>query len=121
MANSTGGTKGAWALLAVTGPGLPAMLANTDAGSLVTAAQGGARWDYSLVGLQLLLIPALFVVQLLTSRLGAGKGHDALSRQHFGRGWAWVSFAGLVVAGIGALMTEFSGLAGVGDLFGLPC
>ncbi|MGI4977557.1 MAG: NRAMP family divalent metal transporter [Janthinobacterium lividum] len=121
MAKSAGGTKGAWALLAVMGPGLLVMLADTDVGSLVTAAQSGAQWGYSLVGLQLALIPVLFVVQLLTSRLGSGtgKGHGALILEHFGRFWAWVSFAGLVVAGIGALMTEFSGLAGVGDLFGL--
>lgn len=43
MANSAGGTRGAAALLAVMGPGLLAMLADTDVGSLVTAAQSGAQ------------------------------------------------------------------------------
>src|SRR5579875_2949789 len=36
-------------LLAVWGPGLVVMLADTDAGSLVTAAQSGARWGYRMV------------------------------------------------------------------------
>jgi len=38
------------------GPGFLVMLADTDAGSLVTAAQSGAQRGYSLLLLQLLLI-----------------------------------------------------------------
>ncbi len=33
---------------AVTGPGLVVMLADTDAGSVITAAQSGAEWGYRL-------------------------------------------------------------------------
>src|SRR5208282_3597872 len=64
----------------------------------------------------------LFVVQELTVRLGivTGKGHGNLIRQHFGAGWAWASVGTLVVACIGALLSELSGLAGVGLLFGVP-
>ena len=108
--------------LAVAGPGIVVMLADTDAGSVITAAQSGAQWGYSLLLLQIVLIPILYIVQELTVRLGAvtGKGHAALIKQHFGLGWAWLSVATLIVTCLGALVTEFAGLAGVGNLMGVP-
>jgi NRAMP (natural resistance-associated macrophage protein)-like metal ion transporter len=107
--------------LAVMGPGLVVMLADTDVGSIITAAQSGVQWGYRLLLLQLLLMPVLYIVQELTVRLGifTGKGHGELIRSTFGAGWAWVSVSGLGVATIGALITEFSGVAGVGELFGV--
>jgi Mn2+/Fe2+ NRAMP family transporter len=110
------------AFLKVAGPGLVVMLADTDVGSLITAAQSGAKWGYSLLLLQLLLIPILYIVQELTVRLGTatGRGHGELILDHYGPVLAWISFGGLVVAGVGAIVTEFSGIAGIGDLFGVP-
>ncbi|MGD0024460.1 MAG: divalent metal cation transporter [Xanthobacteraceae bacterium] len=98
------------------------MLADTDAGSIITAAQSGAEWGYRLLLLQLILIPVLYIVQELTVRLGivSGKGHAELIKQHFGQAWAWLSVATLVLSCIGALLSELSGLAGVGLLFGVP-
>jgi NRAMP (natural resistance-associated macrophage protein)-like metal ion transporter len=108
--------------LAVAGPGIVVMLADTEVGSIITAAQSGVAWGYRLLLLQFLLIPILYVVQELTVRLGifTGKGHGELIRDTFGAGWAWLSAAGLTVATIGALLTEFSGVAGVGELYGVP-
>jgi len=98
------------------------MLADTDAGSIITAAQSGAQWGYKLLALQILLIPILFIVQELTLRLGlvTGRGHGELIRDTFGRGWAWLSVSTLMVACIGAIVTQLSGLAGIASLFGLP-
>ncbi len=98
------------------------MLADTDAGSIITAAQSGAQWGYRLLLLQLVLVPILFIVQELSVRLGivSGKGHAELIRDHFGRGWAWLSVGTLVLSCVGALLSELSGLAGVGLLFGVP-
>jgi Mn2+/Fe2+ NRAMP family transporter len=98
------------------------MLADTDAGSVITAAQSGAQWGYQLLLLQLILAPILFVVQELTVRLGivSGKGHGDLIQQQFGRGWALLSVGTLVLACIGALLSELSGLAGAGLVFGVP-
>lgn len=109
-------------LLAVLGPGLVVMLADTDAGSIITAAQSGAQWGYKLLILQLVLIPILFVVQELTVRLGLAtqKGHGELIRATFGKGWAWLSVGTLCVACIGALLTQLSGIAGIAQLFGIP-
>jgi Mn2+/Fe2+ NRAMP family transporter len=106
----------------VVGPGLMVMLADTDAGSVVTAAQSGARWGFRLLLLQLLLIPVLYLVMELTVRLGltTGKGHAALIRERFGPGWAYLSVAALLVSVVGALITEFAGIAGAGELYGLP-
>ena len=109
-------------LLAVWGPGLAVMLADTDAGSLVTAARSGARWGYEMVLPQLVLIPVLYVVQEMTVRLGlcTGKGHGELIRERFGRGWALLSVGTLFISATGALVTEFAGIAGVGEMVGLP-
>ena len=112
-----------WKLfLAVMGPGLVVMLADTDVGSIITAAQSGVQWGYRLLLLQILLIPVLYIVQELTVRLGifTGQGHGELIRKTFGTGWAWLSAGGLGFATLGALVTEFSGIAAVGDLFGIP-
>ncbi len=107
---------------AVAGPGLVVMLADTDVGSIVTAAQSGVQWGYRLLLLQIALIPILYIVQELTVRLGVftGKGHGELIRQTFGPAWAWISVSGLAVASLGALLTEFSGIVGVGELLGVP-
>jgi len=98
------------------------MLADTDAGSIITAAQSGAQWGYRLLILQVILIPVLFIVQELTVRLGilTGRGHGELICEHFGGGWAWLSVGTLLLACLGALVTELSGIAGVGELFGAP-
>ncbi len=108
--------------VAVFGPGLVVMLADTDVGSIITAGQSGVQWGYRLLLLQVLLIPVLYMVQELTVRLGifTGRGHGELIRETFGPFWAWVSATGLAVATVGALLTEFSGVAGVGELYGLP-
>jgi NRAMP (natural resistance-associated macrophage protein)-like metal ion transporter len=107
---------------AVFGPGLVVMLADTDVGSIITAAQSGAQWGYRLLLIQFVLMPILFMVQELTVRLGlhTGRGHGELIRDTFGPVWAWVSVAGLAVAVFGALITELSGVAGIGELYGIP-
>ena len=108
--------------LSVFGPGIVVMLADTDVGSIITAGQSGVQWGYRLLLLQLILIPILFMVQELTVRLGifTGRGHGELIKETFGRFWAWVSVAGLTVATMGALVTELSGVAGVGEMYGVP-
>lgn len=112
-----------FAVLAATfGPGLMVMLADTDAGSIITAAQSGAQWGYKMILPQLLLIPILYLVQEVTVRLGLvmGRGHGELIRERFGMKWALLSVITLFIASVGALVTEFAGIAGAGELFGIP-
>mmetsp|Transcript_11580 Transcript_11580/g.24414 ORF Transcript_11580/g.24414 Transcript_11580/m.24414 type:complete len:448 (-) Transcript_11580:65-1408(-) len=103
------------------GPGLLVCLADTDAGCLIVAAQSGARWGYSLLLLQVALIPILFLAQELTIRLGVHtrKGHTACIREHFGVAWAWFACALLVLECVCAMISEMSGVAAVGELWGL--
>jgi NRAMP (natural resistance-associated macrophage protein)-like metal ion transporter len=115
--------KARWGLLlAVMGPGLVVMFADTDAGSIITAAQSGAVWGYKILPLQLILIPVLFFAQELTARLGlvTGMGHGELIKKRFGSFWAWLSVSTLILSCVGAILAEFSGIAGVGALFGIP-
>ncbi len=108
--------------LGILGPGLVVMLADTDVGSVITAAQSGAVWGYNLLLLQVILVPILFIVQELTVRLGivTGKGHGELIKEKFGPVWAWISVGTLTIASFGALITEFAGIGGVGLIFGIP-
>jgi Mn2+/Fe2+ NRAMP family transporter len=108
--------------LAVAGPGLVVAFADTEAGSITTAATSGAQYGMKLVLLQLLLIVPLFVVQEMTVRLGivSGKGHAALIRERYGLGWTWVSIGTMMVTNLAALITEFIGIAGVALIFGIP-
>jgi Mn2+/Fe2+ NRAMP family transporter len=110
------------AMAAVWGPGLLVMLADTDAGNVVTAAQAGSLWGFRLAPLLILLIPVLILVQDIAVRIGIfrGCGFGALVRERFGRLGAYVAAAALVVATIGSLVTEFTGIAGVGELYDVP-
>jgi Mn2+/Fe2+ NRAMP family transporter len=109
-------------MLAAIGPGLLVMLADNDAGSVITAAQSGARWGYRLLLLQFLLLPVLVAVQELAARLGllTGRGFAELVRLRFGRPLSMLAVATLLVSCFGALVTQMSGLAGIGQLYGVP-
>ena len=95
---------------AVAGPGLAVMLADTDAGCIITAAQSGAQWGYKLLLLQFILMPVLYVVQELTVRLGivTGQGHAQLIHRHFGRFWAWISAGTLIISCIGGSHSQIA-------------
>lgn len=102
------------------GPGLVVMLADTDAGSVITAAQSGAQWGYRLLAPQILLIPVLFAMQELTIRLGfaTGLGFAELIRVRFGRAVAYLALATLIVSCFGALVTQLAALGGLAAIFG---
>ena len=106
----------------VFGPGLVVMLADTDAGSVITAAQSGAQWGYQLLIWQIILIPILYIAQELTVRLGlvTGRGHGELIREKFGQGWAWLSVSTLPGCMRRRNHPEFSAAAGVGHIYGIP-
>jgi Mn2+/Fe2+ NRAMP family transporter len=111
-----------WRYLAVAGPGLIVAFADTEAGSITTAATSGAQFGMKLVLLQLLLIVPLFVIQEMTVRLGTitGKGHAQLIRENYGLAWTWVSLGTMLVTNLAALVTEFIGIAGAALVFGIP-
>jgi Mn2+/Fe2+ NRAMP family transporter len=112
-----------WSRLAIAaGPGLVVMLADTDAGSVITAAQSGARWGFALLLPQFALIPLMFMAQELAARVGLGtrRGLAELVLRRHGRGAALALLTTLVASCFASLLTELSGLAGVGEMLGLP-
>lgn len=108
-------------IAAAIGPGLVVMLADTEAGSVIAAAQSGARWGYRLMALQFLLVPVLYATQELALRLGVttGQGLGELIRARLGRAWALLATGVLLLSCLGALLTQMSGLAGIGQVFGI--
>lgn len=118
---AAGGNRWIEALCSSWGPGLLVCLADTDAGCLMVAAESGAAWSYSLLWLQVILIPPLFLVQELTIRLGAyaKMGHTACIRERFGPFWAWFTVTLLFISCTGAIVSEMSGIAGVAKLWGM--
>lgn len=109
-------------LLAALGPGLVVMLADMDASSVITLAQSGAQTGYSLLLLQFLLIPLMFMTQELAVRLGlcVSKSYGELIRQYYGKTISVLATSALLVSCFGALVAEMSGLVGAGHLFGIP-
>ena len=104
------------------GPGLAVMFADTEAGSVITAAQSGAVWGYKLLLFQFLFIPFLYITQELSARLALSskKGFVELIKLRFGKTTALALVITLILSCFGALVTEISGLAGVAQVFGIP-
>jgi Mn2+/Fe2+ NRAMP family transporter len=98
------------------------MLADTDAGSVITVAQSGAHWGYRLLLPNLLLIPFMFMAQEVALRLGLGtrQGAAELVLHRFGRIASGLVLSMLAVSCFGALVSEMSGLAGAAQVFGVP-
>eukprot|EP01004_Peranema_trichophorum_P003358 NODE_2352_length_1605_cov_54.993252_g2021_i0.p1 GENE.NODE_2352_length_1605_cov_54.993252_g2021_i0~~NODE_2352_length_1605_cov_54.993252_g2021_i0.p1 ORF type:complete len:347 (+),score=6.08 NODE_2352_length_1605_cov_54.993252_g2021_i0:122-1162(+) len=108
--------------LAIAGPGLVVMLADTDAGCLITAGQTGMQWGYSCVLLQFILVPIVFIAQELTIRLAifTHQGQTELIKAHFGKFWAWFAVVCILLTCTGGLCSEISGVTGVGEIFKVP-
>lgn len=112
-------------LLALTliGPGLLVMIADNDAGGVITYAQTGAAYGIGF------FVPAMlvggviaYVVQEMTVRLGAvtHRGHAEMIWGRYGGFWGWFSLTDLVVANVLTLVTEFIGITVGMAVFGVP-
>jgi len=106
----------------VMGPGLMACLADTDGPCLLTAAESGAQWDYSLLLLQLILIPILYAAQELTARLALvrGAGMVALLRMEVGPITAWLVSIPLLATCILGLVSEYGIISQMMEYWGTP-
>jgi Mn2+/Fe2+ NRAMP family transporter len=107
--------------LAILGPGIITGSVDNDAGGITTYSVAGAIYGYSLLWT---LIPAfivLLVVQEMNARMGivTGKGLADLIRENAGVKITFFIFIGLLVADIGNTTTEFAGVAGSMQIFGI--
>ena len=111
---------GRW--LRIVGPAWIVMLADVDAPSVITAAKGGTESGYALLLPCFAVVPILFVVQEMTSRLAlvTGMGHAELVRARYGRRWAAVSVVGMAVINFVAYVAEFAGIALGAEIVGIP-
>jgi NRAMP (natural resistance-associated macrophage protein)-like metal ion transporter len=108
-------------LVAIFGPGLIAANAGNDAGGIVTYASAGAQFGYRTLFLMLVVTVALVVVQEMCSRLGAytGQGLGALIREQFPLRWGLAAIALLYLANVGLTVSEFAGIGGAMEIFGV--
>lgn len=107
--------------LAILGPGIITGSVDNDAGGITTYSVAGAMYGYNMLWT---LIPAFFVllvVQEMNARMGivTGKGLADLIRESFGVKATFFIFLGLLVADIGNTTTEFAGVAGSMEIFGI--
>jgi Mn2+/Fe2+ NRAMP family transporter len=110
------------ALAVVCGPGLLAMVASNDAGSISTYAEAGQDHGTRLLWILLLLLPVLVVNQEMAARLGAvsGVGHARLILARFGRFWSTLALGDLMLLCALTLVTEFIGVRVAAGVLGVP-
>ncbi len=106
---------------ALLGPGIITGSVDNDAGGITTYSVAGATYGYNLIWT---LIPAfivLFIVQEMNARMGivTGKGLADLIRENAGVKITFFIFTGMIFADIGNTMTEFAGVAGSMEIFGV--
>ncbi len=106
-------------LLSVLGPGIIAAAAGNDAGGITTFSQVGANYGYSLLWGLAVVTVGLIVVQEMCARMGAvtGKGLADLIRENFGVRVTFFAMLVLVVANFAITVSEFAGIAAVGEMF----
>ncbi|HBE77411.1 MAG TPA: Mn transporter [Firmicutes bacterium] len=107
--------------LTVLGPGIITGSVDNDAGGITTYALAGAKYGYNLLWT---LIPAfivLLVIQEMNARMGivSGKGLADMIRENAGVKVTFFIFLGLLVADIANTTTEFAGVAGSMQVFGV--
>ncbi|MCX5700178.1 MAG: Nramp family divalent metal transporter [Candidatus Omnitrophica bacterium] len=107
--------------LAILGPGIITGSVDNDAGGITTYSVAGAIYGYKLLWTMIPSFIILAVVQEMNARMGivTGKGLADLIRENFGVKITFFIFLGLVAADIGNTATEFAGVAGSMDIFGV--
>jgi NRAMP (natural resistance-associated macrophage protein)-like metal ion transporter len=107
--------------LAVLGPGIITGSVDNDAGGITTYSVAGAVFGYKILWTLLPSFIILTVVQEMNARMGivTGKGLADLIRESFGVKITFFIFLGLLAADIGNTATEFAGVAGSMDIFGI--
>src|ERR671937_660196 len=108
-------------VLAVVGPGFITANVDNDAGGIATYSVAGAQFGYTLLWTMIPITIALVIVQEMSSRMGAvtGKGLSDLIREEFGMRATFILMLALVATNFGNIASEFAGVAGSFELFGV--
>jgi Mn2+/Fe2+ NRAMP family transporter len=107
--------------MAILGPGIITGSVDNDAGGITTYSIAGAVYGYNMLWT---LVPAfivLMVVQEMNTRMGifTGKGLADLIRENAGVKATFFIFAAQLIADVGNTTTEFAGVAGSMQVFGV--
>lgn len=107
--------------LAILGPGIITGSVDNDAGGITTYAVAGADYGYALLWTLIPAFVVLLVIQEMNARMGivTGKGLADLIRENAGVKITFFIFIGLLLADIGNTTTEFAGVAGSMEVFGV--
>lgn len=108
-------------LFAIIGPGIITGSVDNDAGGITTYSVAGAVYGYNLLWTLIPSFIVLMVIQEMNARMGivTGKGLADLIRENAGVKVTFFIFIGLLVADIGNTTTEFAGVAGSMEVFGV--
>ena len=106
---------------AILGPGIITGSVDNDAGGITVYSVAGAMYGYGLIWTLIPSFIVLLVVQEMNARMGivTGKGLADLIRENFGVKVTFFIFVGLIIADIGNTATEFAGVAGSMQIFGV--
>jgi NRAMP (natural resistance-associated macrophage protein)-like metal ion transporter len=107
--------------LAILGPGIITGSVDNDAGGITTYSVAGAVYGYNLLWTLIPSFIVLIVIQDMNARMGivTGKGLADLIRENAGVKITFFIFIGLLIADIGNTTTEFAGVAGSMEVFGI--
>ncbi|MCU0461588.1 MAG: Nramp family divalent metal transporter [Bacteroidales bacterium] len=107
--------------LMILGPGIITGSVDNDAGGITTYSLAGAIYGYGLIWTLIPSFIVLVVIQEMNARMGivTGKGLADLIRENAGIRITFFIFLGLLFSGIGNTTTEFAGVAGSMEVFGV--
>ena len=106
---------------AILGPGIITGSVDNDAGGITTYSVAGAMYGYGLIWTLIPSFIVLLVIQEMNARMGivTGKGLSDLIRENAGLKITFFIFIGLLFSNIGNTTTEFAGVAGSMEIFGI--
>ena len=107
--------------IAILGPGIITGSVDNDAGGITTYSVAAAVYGYNLIWTLVPSFMVLVVIQEMNARMGivTGKGLADLIRENAGAKITFFIFVGLPIADIGNTTTEFAGVAGSMEIFGV--
>ena len=106
---------------AILGPGIITGSVDNDAGGISVYSVAGAMYGYRLIWTLIPSFIVLVVIQEMNARMGivTGKGLSDLIRENAGLKITFFIFIGLLFSNIGNTTTEFAGVAGSMQIFGV--
>jgi len=107
--------------IAILGPGIITGSVDNDAGGITTYSVAGAIYGYNLLWTLIPSFIVLVAVQEMNARMGmvTGKGLADLIRENAGVKITFFIFIGVLISNIGNTTTEFAGVAGSMEVFGI--